>query len=115
MKNEWPASRFNEENAEKAFAAISQSTNFDLVKWTLLKRYAEIKQLFLSTDPGIVNRAVGKAEEIERVLDLFGSPLYGGLPLADGIPDDENAQSAEALSTKIGGGYPDGFGSRPSL
>jgi hypothetical protein len=54
-------------------------------------------------------------EEIERVLELFGLPLYGGLPLADGILDDETANAEAFLGTKIGGGYPDGFGSRPSL
>ena len=115
MKTEWPAKRFNEKNAEKAFSAIAKTSDFELVKWTLLRRYAEIRQLFLSTDAGVVNRAVGKAEEIERVLDLFGLPLYGGLPLADGIPDEETANAEEVLGAKIGGGFPDGFGIRPSL
>lgn len=115
MKNEWPKERFNEQNAEKAFASIAKLPDFDLVKWTLLRRYAEVKQLFSSTDEGVINRAVGKMEEIERVLELFGMPLYGGLPLADGTPDDETANAEAFLGTKIGGGYPDGFGSRPSL
>lgn len=111
MRNEWPSARFNEENAEKAFALIAQSKDFELVKWTLLRRYAEIRQLLFSTDQGIVNRAVGKMEEVERVLELFGQPLYGGLPLADGTSATGIAEPEDVLSTKIGGNYPDGFGS----
>lgn len=110
MINEWPKSRFNEANAERAFALIAKSADFDLVKWTLLRRYAEIRQLFSSTDEGVINRAIGKLEELERVLELFGMPLYGGLPLADGIPDEEIASPNWVDGTKIGGGYPDGFG-----
>jgi hypothetical protein len=115
MKNEWPIERFNDKNAERAFAAIAKSSDFELIKWKLLRRYAEVRQLFFSTDPGVVNRAIGKVEEIEKVLELFGAPLYGGLPLADGTPDEETVKSEEFSGTKIGDGYPDGFGSRSSL
>ena len=38
MINEWPKSRFNEANAERAFALMAKSADFDLVKWTLLRR-----------------------------------------------------------------------------
>jgi hypothetical protein len=115
MRKEYPKERFNEKNATKAFELLTKSADFDLVKWTLLRRYAEVKQLFFSTDAGVLNRAIGKLEEIERVLELFGIPLYDGLPLADGTPADETVDPVELLSAKIGGGYPDGFGSRPSL
>ena len=111
MRNEWPVERFNDKNAERAFEAISKHSDFELIKWTLLRRYAEIRQLFSSTDTGVINRAIGKMEEIERVLDLFCSPLYDGLPLADGTPGDEIADTGNEHSTKIGSGYPDGFGS----
>jgi hypothetical protein len=112
---EYPKERYNNANAAKVFNNIAKQTDFDLVKWTLLRRYAEVKQLFFSTDALVLNRAIGKLEEIERVLELFGIPLYDGLPLADGTPTDETVDPVELLSAKIGGGYPDGFGSRPSL
>ena len=115
MTKEYPKERYNDTNAAKAFDNIAKQTDFDLVKWTLLRRYAEVKQLFSSTDAGVLNRAVGKLEEIERVLELFGIPLYDGLPLADGTPADETVNPGEFLSAQIGGGYPDGFGSRSSL
>lgn len=106
---EYPASRFNEENAAKAFSDIAAHQDFDLVRWTLLRRYAEVRQLFFSTDPNVVNRAVGKMEEIEQVLALFGEPLYGGLPLADGTSADEIALADLGINTEIGGGYPGSF------
>lgn len=112
---EYPASRFNEDNAAKAFSEIAAHQDFDLVRWTLLRRYAEVRQLFFSTDPNVVNRAVGKMEEIEQVLALFGEPLYGGLPLADGTSPEEIAQPDMGLDAEIGGGYPGGSGSRPPL
>ena len=112
---EYPPSRFNEENAAKAFSEISAHQDFDLVRWTLLRRYAEVRQLFASTDPNVVNRAVGKMEELEWVLEQFGMPLYGGLPLADGTSADETANAALDLALEIGGGYPGGSGSRPPL
>lgn len=111
MRKEYPKERYNEANATKAFELLSNSSDFDLIKWTLLRRYAEVKQLFFSTDAGVLNRAIGKLEEIERVLELFGIPIYDGLPLADGTPADETVSREEFFNTKIGGDYPDGFGS----
>lgn len=112
---EYPASRFNDENAAKALSEIAEHQDFDLVRWTLLRRYAEVRQLFLSTDPNVVNRAVGKMEELEWVLDRFGTPLYGGLPLADGTSSEGTADASPDLALEIGGGYPGGSGSRPPL
>ena len=108
--HEYPASRYNEENLKKSCCAIADGVDFDLVRWALLRRYAEVRQLFVSTDPNVVNRAVGKMEELELVLAMFGEPLYGGLPLADGIPDEETASSAHGLDAEIGGGDPGGSG-----
>lgn len=115
MKNDFPKDRFNDENAEKAFSAIASHQDFDLVRWALLRRYAEVRQLFPATDPNVVNRAVGKVQELEWVLEQFGMPLYGGLPLADGTSADETASAALDLALEIGGGYPGGSGSRPPL
>ena len=107
---EYPASRFNDDNLAKACRSISEGAHFDLVRWALLRRYAEVRQLFFSTDPNVVNRAVGKMEELELVLDMFGEPLYGGLPLANGTPAEETASAKLALDTEIGGGDPGGTG-----
>ena len=107
---EYPTSRFNDENLKKACVAIADSVDFDLVRWALLRRYAEVKQLFVSTDPNVVNRAVGKMEELEMVLAMFGEPLYGGLPLADGTPDEETASDERDLRIEIEGGDPGGSG-----
>lgn len=115
MKDTFPKERFNDANAKKAFAAVAAHQDFDLVRWALLRRYAEVRQLFSSTDPGVVNRAVGKAQELEWVLEQFGLPLYGGLPLADETSADETADAALDLALEIGGGYPGGSGSRPPL
>ena len=115
MKNDFPKDRFNDANAEKAFAAIAAHQDFDLVRWAILRRYAEVRQLFPDTDPNVVNRAVGKVQELEWVLEQFGQPLYGGLPLADGTSADETAEAALDLALEIGGGYPGGSGSRPPL
>ena len=109
MMNPFPPERFNDDNAAKAFAAISAHSDFDLVRWALLRRYAEVRQLFTSTDQGVINRAVGKMEEIEQVLALFGEPLYGGLPLADGTSPDETAPVDMGFAPQIGGGYPGDF------
>ena len=109
MKNDFPKDRFNDENAEKAFAAVAAHRDFDLVRWALLKRYAEVKMLMSNADPNAVIRAVGKAEELEWVLEQFGLPLYGGLPLADGTSGEETASAALDLALEIGGGYPGSF------
>ena len=115
MKNEFPKDRFNDANAEKAFAAIAAHQDFDLVRWALLKRYAEVRQFFPVTDSATLNRVVGKVQELEWVLEQFGMPLYGGLPLADGISAEGTADAALDLALEIGGGYPGGSGSRPPL
>ena len=115
MRNNFPKDRFNDENAAKAFDALAVHQDFDLVRWAILRRYAEVRQLFLSTDPNVAQRAVGKMEELEWVLDRFGTPLYGGLPLADGTSSEETANAALDLALEIGGGYPGGSGSRPPL
>ena len=115
MKNDFPKDRFNDTNAAKAFAAIAALPDFDLVRWAILRRYAEVRNLFPDTDPNVVNRAVGKVQELEWVLEQFGMPLYGGLPLADGTSADETADAALDLALEIGGGYPGGSGSRPPL
>lgn len=112
---EYPASRFNDENAAKALSSVAAHQDFDLVRWTLLRRYAEVRQLFLSTDPNVVNRAVGKMEELEWVLDQFGTPLYGGLPLADGTSAEGTADASLDQVLEIGGDYPGSSGSRPPL
>ena len=110
MRNEFPRDRFNDDNAAKAFSALAAHRDFDLVRWALLRRYAEVRQLFLSTDPNVVNRAVGKMEELEWVLEQFGQPLYGGLPLADGTSDEGTADAALDRALEIGGGDPGGSG-----
>ena len=115
MKNDFPKDRFNDANAAKAFATIAAHPDFDLVRWAILRRYAEVRHLFPDTDPNVVNRAVGKVQELEWVLEQFGMPLYGGLPLADGTSADETAEAALDLALEIGGGYPGGSGSRPPL
>ena len=106
----YPASRYNEENLAKACRAIADGADFDLVRWAILRRYAEVRQLFLSTDPNVVNRAVGKMEELELVLAMFGEPLFDGLPLADGTPGEETVPAAQGLDAEIGGGDPGGSG-----
>lgn len=111
MKKDFPSSRFNEANAKKAFAAVAECDDFDIIRWALLKRYTEIRTLLSFTDPNVVSRAVGKMEELEHVLELFGSSLYDGLPLADGTPNAETMDADEFLDTKIGGDYPRGTGS----
>lgn len=114
--NDFNEERYNEANAEKAFAALGAQPDWDVARWAILKRYAEIRQgLFCSTDTGTLNRAAGKLEELEWVLERLGEPLYGGLPLADGIPGAENVQGLDAEALGIGGGYPGGSGSRPPL
>lgn len=107
---EYPASRFNDTNLEKACVEVAGAQGFDIVRWALLRRYAEVRQLFFSTDPNIVNRAVGKMEELEYVLAMLGEPLYGGLPLADGSPSEETAVAEFGFGTKIVGGDPGGSG-----
>ena len=115
MKNDFPKERFNDDNAAKAFASIAEQSDFELVRWAILRRYAEVRQLFSSTDPNVAQRAIGKMDELEWVLDRFGTPLYGGLPLADGTSDEETANAALDLALEIGGDYPGGSGSRPPL
>ena len=109
MRNDFPKDRFNDANADKAFDALAAHQDFDLVRWAILRRYAEVRQLFLSTDPNVAQRAVGKMEELEWVLDRFGTPLYGGLPLADGTSSEETANAALDLALEIGGGDPGGI------
>lgn len=109
MKNDFPKDRFNDANAAKAFAAIAAHPEFDLVRWAILRRYAEVRNLFPDTDPNVVNRAVGKVQELEWVLEQFGMPLYGGLPLADGTSADETAEAALGQALEIGGGDPGSF------
>ena len=116
MRKDFPAERFNEANAEKAFAKLAQDPDFDIVRWAILSRYADIRNIFSYTNDGnAVCRAVGKLQELEWVLERFGEPPYGGLPLADGTSDEGNAQDLGALAPEIGGGYPGGSGSRPPL
>ena len=107
---EYPVSRYNEDNLKKSCRAIADGADFDLVRWALLRRYAEVRQLFFSTDPNVVNRAVGKMEELELVLAMFGEPLYDGLPLADGTSAMETASTGQGLDAEIGGGDPGGSG-----
>ena len=113
---EFPKERFNEENAAMAFRALAAHQNFDIVRWAILSRYAAIRESLLpATDGCALNRAAGKLQELEWVLEQFGEPLYGGLPLADGTSDDEIVQAGSAAGAEIGGGYPGGSGSRPPL
>lgn len=107
---EYPPARYNDDNLAKACRAIADCADFDVVRWALLRRYAEVRQLFLSTDPAVVNRAVGKMEELELVLAMFGEPLFDGLPLADGTSAEGTAPTAPGLDTEIGGGDPGGSG-----
>jgi hypothetical protein len=114
--SEFPPDRFNEENARKAFRAVAAHQDFDIIRWALLMRLAETRHFLLpNTDGGVLNRAVGKAEEIEWVLACFGESPYGGLPLADGIPFGRDAAQEAGPTPEIGGGYPGGAGSRPPL
>lgn len=114
--SEFPPDRFNEENARKAFRAVAAHQDFDIVRWALLMRLAETRHFLLpNTDGGVLNRAVGKAEEIEWVLACFGESPYGGLPLADGTPFAGGTESEAAQASESGGGYPGGSGSRPPL
>lgn len=115
MRNDFNPGRFNEKNVEKAFASVAAGVDFDLIRYALLKRYAEIRNLLPQTDGPILNRAVGKLQEIEWVLERFGEPLFGGLPLADGISDEAIAEAGLDLGPKIADGYPGGSGSRSAL
>lgn len=116
MSDRFPADRFNEENAAQAFRAIAAHQDFDVVRWALLSRLAEIRQFLLpNTDGAQLNRAVGKVQELEWVLAQFGELPYGGLPLADGIPIDGEAGAEARPASESGGGYPGGSGSRPPL
>ena len=115
MRNEFPPERFNEESAKKAFREVAAHFDFDIIRWALLARYAEDRKLLSLTDGHVINRGLGKVEEIEWVLEQFGEPLYGGLPLADGIPATESGSLDGLLAPESGGGYPGGFGSRPPL
>ena len=113
---EFPPDRFNEENARKAFRAVAAHQDFDIIRWALLTRLAEIRQFLLPTTDGAqLNRAVGKAEELEWVLARFGEIPYGGLPLADGTPSGGESGSGARPAPEIGGGYPGGTGSLPPL
>ena len=107
---EYPPSRYNDDNLAKAARVAADGADFDIVRWALLRRYAEVRQLFFSTDPAVVNRAVGKMEELELVLALFGEPLYGGLPLADGTSGAETAHPYDGVGAEIGSGDPAGCG-----
>lgn len=109
MNNGFPKDRFNDANAKKAFASVAAHQDFDIVRWAILRRYAEVRQLFPDTNPNVVNRAVGKVQELEWVLEQFGQPLYGGLPLADETSAGETADTALNLALEIGGGDPDGI------
>ena len=115
MKGKFPRTRFNEENAQKAFRAIAAHQDFDIIRWALLTRYAEDRKLVSMTDANAINRGIGKVEEIEWVLEQFGEPLYGGLPLADESLVDETALTDIVANAKIGGGYLGGSDSRPPL
>lgn len=115
MTAQFPPERFNERSAAQAFRSLAAHQDFDVVRWALLARYAEDRQLLSSTDPNAINRGIGKAEEIEWVLAQFGEHPYGGLPLADGTSGVGDAAAEDALGAEIGGGYPGGSGSRPPL
>lgn len=113
---EFPPERFNAENAAKAFREVAANEDFDVIRWALLSRLAEIRNFLLpNTDAAQLNRAVGKAEEIEWVLACFGEHPYGGLPLADGTPFAAGAGHETGLTPEIGGGYPGGAGRTPPL
>ena len=108
--NGFPAERFNQENAAKAFREIAAHQDFDIIRWALLSRLAEIRHFLLpNTDVAQLNRAVGKAEEIEWVLACFGEHPYGGLPLADGTPFGGGAAPGAESMPETGGGDPGGF------
>lgn len=111
MKNDFNPERFTDENVDKAFASVAAGKDFDLIRYALLKRYAEIRQLLPQTDGQLLNRAVGKMQEIEWVLERFGEPLFGGLPSANGISDEAIAAAGLDLGPKIAVGYPGGTGS----
>lgn len=113
---EFSPKRFNAENAAKAFREVAAHQDFDIIRWALLSRLSEIRHFLIpNTDAAQLNRAVGKAEEIEWVLACFGEHPYGGLPLADGIPFGGDAAQEAGQTPEIGGGYPGGTGSRPPL
>ena len=97
-----------------ALAAVRDSIPTDTLE--SLSRLAEIRNFLLpNTDAAQLNRAVGKAEEIEWVLACFGEHPYGGLPLADGTPFAAGAGHETGLTPEIGGGYPGGAGRTPPL
>ena len=112
MSDRFPAERFNEKNAAQAFRALAAHQDFDIIRWALLARYAENRKLLSMTDANAINRGLGKAEEIEWVLEQFGELLYGGLPLADGTSALEKSLADIAAGAEIGDGYPGGSGSR---
>lgn len=115
MRNDFNPERFNDDNVAKAFAHVASSDDFDLIRYALLKRYAEIRELLPQTDGPLINRAVGKMQEIEWVLERFGEPIFGGLPLADGISSEVIASAGIDLGPKIADDYPGGTGSRSAL
>ena len=115
MSDRFPIARFNEKNAAQAFRALAAHPDFDIVRWAFLARYAENRKLLSMTDANAINRGLGKAEEIEWVLEQFGELLYGGLPLADGTSALEKSLADITASAEIGDGYPGGSGSRSSL
>lgn len=108
-------SRFNEANVAKAFAHFAADPMWDLVRYSLLTRYAEAKGFLRSSDVGMVQRAIGIMDAIEQVLAQFGEPVYGGLPFADGTPATEAGPAVAVANAEIGEGYPGGSGSLAPL
>lgn len=100
----------------EAFRAIADGPHWRFVREALLERYAEIRTSLLpDTDGQRLNRTVGKMEELEWVLAMFGDAVYGGLPLADGIPSAEDGAAGAWGAPEIAEGYPGGSGSPAAL
>ncbi len=106
--------RFNDANVAKAFAHFAADPMWDLVRYSLLARYAEAKGFLRSSDVQMTQRAIGIMDALEQVLAQFGEPIYGGLPFADGTPATGTGSDADAAGAEIREGYPGGSGS-PTL
>lgn len=105
-----------DESRARAFAALSKTPQWGVVREALLERYAEIRlSLLPDTDGSRLNRAVGKMEELEWVLAMFGEAVYGGLPLADGTPARDDGRGGAWGEPGIAEGYPGGSGSPAAL
>lgn len=104
------------EKRARAFRALSMTAHWAVAREALIERYAEIRASLLpDTDGSRLNRAVGKMEELEWVLAMFGEAAYGGLPLADGTPVREGGPGGAWCAPGIAEGYPGGSGSPAAL